>query len=167
MLVIIDMQNEYVDEKGKAPIAGAKDIESGILSRILEYKKNGKLIFYTINTKISNEDREQSEKRWAIEPYGKLKKALEKHYLIEKTEYAISAEQAIEIRNKIIKSADIETIEFVGVETNICVLANVLVFQNLFPNSKIVINSRLCTSSNKKLHNKAIDIMSGLKMEVI
>ena len=167
MLVIIDMQNEYVDDKGKASISSAKDIESGILSRILEYEKNGKSIFYTINTKISNEDRGQSEKRWAKEPYGKLKQALAKHYSIEKTEYAISVEHAIEIRNKIVQNDDIRTIEFVGVETNICVLANALVFQNLFPNSKIVINSELCTSSNIKLHNKAKDIMSGLKMEVI
>lgn len=167
MLVIIDMQNEYVDEMGRSTVAGAKAIESGILSKIFEFEKDARPIFYTINIKVTSKDRLESEKRWAIEPYGKLKQALKNHNLIEKTCYAISPEQAIKARNRINKNIDIKTIEFVGVETNICVLANALVFQNLFPKSEIVINSNLCTSSNKLLHNKALDIMRELKMEVI
>lgn len=167
MLVIIDMQNEYVDEKGKSPVEGAKDLENGIINRIKEFEKKGESIFYTINTKIAHKAREKSEERWAIKPYGQLKEALEKHHMIEKINYAIAAEQAIQIKNKLMHKMDIEIIEFVGVETNICVLANGIVFQNLFPNAKIVINSKLCTSSNDLLHSKALDVMNALKMEVI
>lgn len=167
MLIIVDMQNDYVDRDGRAAIKGAKELENGILDRIKKTEENGGLILYTINTMVSYEDRNKPEIEWAIRPYGKLEKALKKHHIIKKTNYAISAEQAIKIKNNIIKNSEVESIEFVGVETNICVLANGLVFQNLFPNSKIVINSKLCTSSNDILHSKALDIMDELKMEVI
>lgn len=167
VLVIVDMQNEYVDIKGKSYVNGAENLEYGILKRISDYEKQNTPILYTINTIVSEEYSNQSEVKWAMEPYNKLKGALEKHKLIEKTRYAITAENAVKIRDKIVKYSNIESIEFVGVETNICILANGLVFQNLFPDAKIIINSKLCTSSSKILHSKALDIMSELKMEVI
>lgn len=167
VLVIIDMQNEYVDENGRAPINGAKDIENGIMYKVKEYEEKGKPILYTINTKVTHEDRDKAELEWAIKPYGRLEEALGNHHMIKKTNYAISAEKAIETRDRIIPSVEIKNIEFVGVETNICVLANGVVFQNLFPDAKIVINSKLCASSNDILHSKVLDIMNGLRMEVI
>lgn len=167
MLIVIDMQNEYVHEKGKAHVNGAKDLEKGIIEKIREYQDKGESIFYTINTKVSHEDRDKLDKDWAVRPYGKLKEALGKHSRIEKIYYGITAEQALMIKSNINNENDTKIIEFVGVETNICVLANMIIFQNLYPNAKIVINSKLCSSSNISLHNKALDIMNELNMEVI
>lgn len=167
MLVIIDMQNDYVDEKGKAIIPGAKYLVNGIFEKIKQYENNNDMIFYTINTIVPDDNRDKEELEWAITPYGKLKKALDKHKILKKTNYGISAETAIDFKNNIVKNIDIQTIEFVGVETNICVLANVIIFQNMFPKAKIIVNSKLCTSSNEILHSKALDLMNELKMEVI
>lgn len=167
MLLIIDMQNEYVDYDGKSTVPGAKDLEGKILERIKHYESKGETIFYTINTKVPHDGRNQSDVQWAIEPYGKLKDALKNHYMIEKLHYGISAENAMEIKDKMKEDIDTERIEFVGVETNICVFANSIIFQNLFPEAEIVINSKLCSSTDKKLHAKALDLMEGLNMEVI
>src|SRR5690625_3766348 len=142
------MQNEYVDEKGKSPVDGAKNFEDGILDKIMEYEKKGESIIYTINIKVAHKDRDQSEEKWAVKPYGRLQKALKKHHKIEKTNYGITAEQGFQIRENMTDMNDTRNIEFVGVETNICVLANGIIFQNLFPDAKIIINSELCTSSN-------------------
>lgn len=167
MLVIIDMQNEYVDEKGKANVRGAKELGDGILDRIKYYEDKGETIFYTINTKVSHEDRDEEDVQWARQPYGKLKEALKNHHMIEKLHYGISAENAIEIKEKMKEDIDTKTIEFVGVETNVCVLANCIIFQNIFPDAEIVINSKLCNSSEVNLHHDALNLMKELKMEVI
>lgn len=167
MLIIVDMQNEYVDMNGKAPIKGAKKLENGILDRIKYYENRGERIYYTINTKVSDRNRDKSDLDWAIRPYGKLDQALVKHNKIEKTNYGISLEKGLEIKNSIKDDNDIKRIEFLGVETNICVLANGIIFQNLFPDAKILVNSKLCASSNEMLHIKAFDIMKEFKMEVI
>lgn len=167
MLIIVDMQNEYVDIDGNAPVDGAKELVNGILDKIKEYENKGEAIFYTINTKIVQEDRGKSDEEWAIRPYGKLKKALKNHNMLKKISYGITAEKAIEIKNTMVNEIDVKSIELVGVETNICVLANGIIFQNVFPDTKIVINSKLCTSSNDLLHSNALDIMNELKMEVI
>lgn len=166
MLVIIDMQNEYVHERGMSTVSGAKDLEKGILEKIEEYEEKKDFILYTINTKVTH-NRNEQDAEWAITPYGKLKEALRNHYLIKKTNYAITAKQAMEINNNIMGDVDVRTIEFVGVETNICVISNGIVFQNLFPDAKIIINSRLCASSDQLLGHKALDVMRELKMEVI
>ncbi|MBS4538812.1 isochorismatase family protein [Clostridium sp. D2Q-11] len=57
-------------------------------------------------------------------------------------------------------------IEFVGVETNVCVLSNAVIVKNIFPDSEIIIYKSLCTSSNLDLHKKALDIMTSLQMKV-
>lgn len=167
MLIIVDMQNEYVDEKGKAVVQGARELEDGILERIQHYETKGETIFYTINTKVSHHDRDEAEVEWAIEPYGKLKKALKDHHMIEKLHYGISAENAMEIKNKMKEDIDTKRIEFVGVETNMCVFTNSIIFQNIFPEADIVINSKLCNSSVGKLHHNALELMKELNMEVI
>lgn len=167
MLIIVDMQNEYVDMNGRAPIKGAKELENGILDRIKDYENRGETIYYTINIKVSDRNRDKSEVEWAIRSYGELQEALRKHDKIEKTNYAISYERGIQIKNNKKNDNDVKRIEIIGVETNICVLANGIVFQNLFPDSEIVINSKLCASSNELLHRNVLDIIKEFKMEVI
>ena len=58
-------------------------------------------------------------------------------------------------------------IHICGVVTNMCVLAVALDFQNLFTRSEIIIHSDCCASNDPEMHQKALDIMKGLQMQVI
>lgn len=58
-------------------------------------------------------------------------------------------------------------IHICGVVTNMCVLAVALDFQNLFTRSEIIIHSDCCASNDPEMHQKALDIMKGLHMQVI
>lgn len=186
MLFIIDMQNEYVDkEKGKNYVKNSEKIVDGIIKKIKEYEKKGEYIFYTsdiplknnqdynfnlTNNKenISNAEKEASgEKRWACEPYHLLKAHLEKHQVIKKSYYALPPETLLEIQEHFKDRGDhIGVIEFVGVETHICVLANAICIQSAFPNANIIINGSLCKSKDKNHHDTALDLMEGLGMEI-
>lgn len=187
MLFIIDMQNEYVDkEKGKKYVNDSEKIIEGIIDKIKEYEENGHNIFYTIdisikkmqeinsNNLINNkeninyaEKQSTDEKRWAIEPYDLLKPYLKKHKILKKSYYALAPESLLELQEYFKVSGDHKgIIEFVGVETHLCVLANAVCIQSAFPNSDIIINASLCKSKDKKDHEAALKLMEALGMEI-
>ena len=171
MLFIIDMQNDFVSkEKGKMPVKEAEGLVLGIIEKIKEYEKKGDKIFYTLNIHADMEDdsRSEKEKLWGQSIYEPLEAYLKAHTYLKKLYYGITPEKASLLKEKYKdKRIYVETIEVIGVETEVCVLSNAIVIQNMFPNSKIIIDSSLCRSNNLKLHKRALDIMKRLKMEVI
>lgn len=187
MLFIIDMQNDYIDESGNKYIKGAENLVPGIINKIKEYEDKNDYIFYTSDIIlqhiaengvdiINNNDKigtiigvmkSNSEKKWYFEPYELLKPYLINHERIRKSYYALPPEVLLEIQKRFKdKMHIIEEIEFVGVETNICVLANAICVQSAFPDAKIIIDSNLCKSKNTKNHYKALEIMEALGMIV-
>ncbi len=57
-----------------------------------------------------------------------------------------------------------QTIEFIGVETNVCILANIMVIQNIFPQANITVDKNLVGSSNTDLHNKTLDVLENMNV---
>ncbi len=170
MLVIVDMQNDFLDqEKGIMAVKGADGLANGILKKIKEYEQKQDLIVYTLNIheKMIEDNRKDEEIKWGQEVYHPLKKNLEKHLPMQKTHHAIDPKIAEEFKNKYEDNRKyVREIEMVGVETNVCVLSNAVIFRNMFPSSEIIINKRLCLSSDPVLHEKALDIMKSLNMKV-
>ena len=96
-----------------------------------------------------------------------LEKYLNKDQEIKKTYYAIPPRKLLEIQEKF-KNDDhvLNEIEFVGVESNICVLANAICIQSAFPEAKIIIDSSLTTSRDLEKHKIALETMESLGMEI-
>ena len=185
MLFVIDMQNEYLDkEKGKSYVKDSEKTVEGIINKIKEFEKNGEYIYYTcdipiekghkrannLNDKESIETQERiwsHEDKYTCEIYHVLKPYLDKHKKIKKSYYAIPPKALLKFQDKFKEEKHIiEEIEFVGVETHICVLANAICIQSTFPEANIVIHSSLCKSKNEENHKNALKIMEGLGMEV-
>ena len=59
---------------------------------------------------------------------------------------------------------NIKNVEVLGIATNICVISNAIISKTALPNAHIVINEECTASYDKKLHNEAIAVMSGLQM---
>ena len=62
---------------------------------------------------------------------------------------------------------EVESVEFVGLVTNMCVISNVAVFQARFPNAQMIVDPTLCDSFDKGLHKAAIDVMRGMQVKII
>lgn len=171
MLFIIDMQNDFIDqERGIMVVRNSDNIIPGILEKIKQYEKKGDKIFYTLNIheNIISDNRSNKEKAWGQDLYHPLKDKLKACIPLKKNHYGITPEKASMIKEKYKDKREyIDKIELVGVETHICVLSNAIIIQNMFPNAKMVVDSSLCISNNLKLHKDALDIMRGLKMEVL
>lgn len=191
MLFIIDMQNQYINPESKRYIKGADNLVPGIMDKIKDYEKRGDQVFYTAdinlldNSKVNQKSEEKIDKnndRKALkkaenqlslkskinsEPYGNLKPLLEKHNKIKKAYYAIPPETLLEIQQRFKdEKTIINKIEVLGVETNICVLANAICLQSAFPQATIIVDAVLCMSQDKTYHEYALKTMESLGMEV-
>lgn len=62
---------------------------------------------------------------------------------------------------------DLREILVVGVVTNMCVISNAILFQAQWPEAQITVDAALCRSFDPVLHDKALDVMQGLQMNVI
>jgi nicotinamidase-related amidase len=77
----------------------------------------------------------------------------------------ISSEIPTEVRLPIYNAKD--GFEICGLVTNMCVLSIAVSLQNIYNNLEITIDASCCASFNKELHEKALDIMEGLQMNII
>ena len=192
MLIIVDIQNNYIDaNKGTMYVKDSEKLLPAIIEKIEEYKKKGDEIFYTIDIytktlpKISEESIKglennndlkninikevlaTEEEKWTFDLPDEIKPHLLKYECLKKSHYALPPEVILEIQQRFNKEKKIiKEIEFVGVETHICVLANAICIRSAFPDANIIINESLCRSGNMNDHEKGLDIMKSLGMEI-
>ena len=192
MLFIIDIQNNYVNpNKGPMYVKNSEKLLPGIIKKIVEYSEKGDEIFYTtdIYNKTVPKVTEESIKgfgnnndlkninvkevlatdkeKWSFDLPNEIKPYLKKYECLKKSHYALPPEVILEIQQRFNKERKIiKEIEFVGVETHICVLANAICIRSAFPDANIIINERLCMSNDMKNHKQSLEIMKSLGMEI-
>lgn len=170
MIFAIDLQNDYLHKDGKFYIPAAENIKTALLARLMDARATGELIAYTKNIYPESEYKERSaeEIKWAEEIYEDFKDVLQDAKQFEKIHYGISPESALEFRQEFEDRKEaFEYIEFMGVETNVCVLSNISIVQNIFPESGLMISPLRTAAKDKRLHENALEIMRGLKVEVM
>ena len=192
MLFIIDIQNNYIDaDKGQMYVKDSEKPIDGIIDKIDEYRKKGDEIFYTLDifTASNRQLTEESSKglennndlknikikehlatedeKWAFSLPDKLRPHLKDEECLKKSHYALPPEVILEIQKRFNKERKIiKEIEFVGVETHICVLANAICIRSAFPDAKIIIDSSLCRSNDMEDHERSLNIMKALGMNI-
>ncbi|CEA00774.1 Isochorismatase family protein [Jeotgalicoccus saudimassiliensis] len=168
MLVVIDAQNDTFDKRGTNYAEWSEVIEEGISRRIDQAIDNDEPIIYTKNLYPDFEHGERSAESIrfdeAVYPvfYDRLEKYGDEY---TKNFYGIPPEEARKIyENYKDKVKTNQMIEFVGVETNICVLANIMVIQNIFPEAMITVNKNLVAASSDDLHDKTLEILANMNV---
>ncbi len=170
MLFAIDLQNDYLDPEGKFYFPAVEDVLGDIKERLEEAIRTGELMACTKNIYPEDEYKDRSAETiaWAQEIHPLFRDLLREAELFEKEHYGISPEGALAFREKFKdRKNDFEFIEFLGVETNVCVLANLNIIQNVFPSSGLTVSARRTVASNPELHRSALEIMKGLKVKVL
>lgn len=184
MLFIIDMQNNYLNKhNGDDYVPGSEKLIPGIIEKIKEYKEKGDYIFYTLDIYTEDEDsnkntndladikeketKANNKERWNFQLHRSLEPYLNESQCIKKSYYAIPPEELLKLQERFKKDHKvIEDIEFVGVETHLCVLSNAVCVRSAFPDARIIINSELTKSRDEKNHKRALEVMGDLGMEI-
>lgn len=194
LLVVVDYQNDFVD--GSLGFEGAELLDKGIAKKVREYGEGNVLYtldsHYTKREIKKGEiyygDEEENE-RWHYlntregkalpiehcirltegwEIYGETAKALEevRAKSLEKVSFGV-APFTMEKLDRLYDSDEIESIELVGLVTNMCIISNAVIFQATYPEAQIIVDARLCNSFDKELHEKSLDVLEGLQVTVL
>lgn len=171
VLVVVDMQNDFVD--GTLGTKEAVGIVENVVNKINDF--DGKILA-TLDTHQSNYMETSEGKKlpvihcirmtngWLLNE--DIMKALDgKDYkTIEKRTFG-STKLVNEIRR--IKGNDDIEIEFVGLCTDICVVSNVLLLKAYFPEVKMTVDASCCAGVTLDSHKAALDTMKMCQIDVI
>ena len=182
ILVVVDYQNDFVN--GALGFENADKIDAGIAEKVKAKDYDALVITYDTHKEDYLNTREGialpvehciygteghnlfGETRKAVAEAQKEKIGL---HILKET-FATSPAEMVGIINDIEryfgKDAKVDTVEFVGLVTNMCVLSNVICFQGAFPNAQMVVHANLVDSFNKDLHNKTLDVLEGMQVQV-
>lgn len=175
LLVVIDMQNDFIDGVLGNPKAQA------IVPKVVEKIKNADFDFIVLTQDTHHIDYLKTEegKHLPIKHCLYKTKGWEIHEDISNLISSYLSHDNIFIRTKetfgyncyeefAIKYNDrITEIEIVGLDTDFCVLANAMTLKATFPNIPITIDAACCAGSTPEWHEKALDMLEHCHFNVI
>lgn len=166
LLVVIDMQNEFVT--GVYGSYEARAIVSGIINKINSYTISGDDVVYTQDTHSidyyssgggnRSSSHRCSDNEWEFVKGLPVKKDA---IIFEKHTYA-SLDLANYINNK-----NYDEVELCGVCTEVCVIANAILIRTICPKVKIIVASSTTAGLTKERSNNALSLMDGLYIKII
>jgi len=169
-LIVVDYQNDFVS--GSLGFPGAVELEQKIVSKIKQYRSNGDEVVFTFDTHY-DDYLETREGRFL--PVAHCIQGTQGHEL-----YGSVADQIMEsdktfIKNtfgsetlfEYLKTTSFESIELIGVVSNVCVFSNAVLARTAQPEAEIIVDAKCTASHNDHLHTAALDAMEGLQMQVI
>lgn len=178
LLAVIDYQNDFVT--GSLGFEGADAIDEGIAHLIQAYLAQGDHVLFTYDTHDDNylSTREgralpiphcnAKENGWHL--YGKTQEMIRETcanhqiHTIHKYAFGMSPSDLIALGKEL---PNLEEITVVGLVTNICVISNAILLQSQWPEAQITVDASLCRSFDPTLHEKTLDVMAGLQMNII
>ena len=165
VLVVVDMQNDFIN--GVLKTVEAQKIVKNVVEKVKSF--NG-YIYFTQDTHFENYLDTKEGKYLPVkhcidnssghEIIDELKPYANK--VIKKNTFG--CEKLIDELKKI---PNIDTVEVIGVCTDICVISNVMLINTYFPNVKINVVESCCAGSSVENHNKSLDIMRLCHIDVI
>jgi nicotinamidase-related amidase len=171
-LFVIDYQKDFVD--GTLGFSGAEQLDAGIAAKVRAYGP-GRVLF----TRDTHEENYLDTREGKLLPvvhcvrdtpgwqvYGETARALEEvgAKAIDKKAFAMDVSDPA-VAAVLPQRAD--TIELVGLVSNICVISNAAALQAKYPEARIRVDASLTDSFDKKLHQAALDVMAGFQVEVL
>ena len=169
-LIVVDYQNDFVN--GSLGFPEAAELDKGIADKIRHYRLCGGEVIFTYDTHDTDYLETQEGRKL---PFAHCLYGTEGHELYGETaESALSSDKAF-CKNTFgsgelydyLKQRPFDSIELVGVVSNICVISNAILAKTAQPETPILVDSRCTAGNDSYLHQAALDVMSGLQIEVI
>ena len=166
ILVVVDMQNDFID--GALGTPEAVKIVPYVKALIESFE--GK-VFFTRDTHFANYMDTQEGKNLPVKhcvrgTAGWQIRAeldgLRKTEPIDKLTFGSSALPEI-----LKKEENIESITFVGLCTDICVISNVMITKAFFPEVPLIVDAAGCAGVTPKSHNNALEAMKMCQVRVV
>lgn len=161
-LIVVDMQNDFID--GSLGTKEAQAIVENVKKKIEQYRANGDEIIFTRDTHQAD---------YLQTPEGK---ELPVEHCIEGT-HGWEIAEGIDIPDCLHidkptfgwtkwNQYNFETIELVGLCTDICVVSNALILKAYFPEAEISVDASCCAGVTPESHEAALTTMKMCQIQI-
>lgn len=168
LLIVIDMQNDFIDAALGTKEAAA--IVPNVAKKILRYRADGNLVVFTRDTHHSNYLETQEGKNL---PVVHCIEGTEDWQISSKLETGDSkifnkpTFGSLELADYAAGLENLEEIELAGLCTGICVISNALILKAKLPEVKITVDSSCCACVTPESHLNALNAMKLCQVNVI
>ena len=169
LLIVVDYQIDFVS--GSLGFPKARQLEEGIIDKIIEFENNGDDVIFTLDTHYDNYNETIEGKNLPISHcikgtpghklYGSVLEMSLPHRVFEKETFGSSK------LFEYLKENLYSEVALCGVVTNICVISNAVVAKTALPNAEIVIYRDLVASNDPVMEERAFEIMKNLHMNIL
>lgn len=171
-LIVIDMQNDFIDGSLGTPQAQA--IVSNVAKKIEEYRNRCDNVIFTKDTHFDDylETKEGESlpvkhciwntEGWQI--YSGLQ--VPGDFVISKETFGFCGWETCEIDLDALLNKDLIEVEIVGLCTDICVVSNALILKAMFPETRISVDAECCAGTTMENHYAALQVMKSCQIEV-
>ena len=169
-LIVVDYQNDFVN--GSLGFSGAELLEKGIIAKINEYRESADTVLFTFDTHY---DDYLSTLEGKNLPVSHCLEGSQGHKLYGGVADAIKDTDKVFIKNTFgsdelfiyLKKHKFDSIELVGLVSNICVIANAVLAKTAQPEAPVTVDSSLTASFDNELHDAALKVMKGLQILIL
>jgi len=170
LLVVVDYQNDFVD--GTLGFAGAELLDGVIADKIKTYRAENNSVVFTKDTHYDDYLDTQEGRNLPVAHCIENSHGWE---IYGKTGEMVQSGDKIFLKNtfgsdelyEYIKKSDYESIELVGLVSNICVISNAVLAKTARPEAVIIVDSNATKSFDNSLNDKTIDVLKGLQVKVV
>lgn len=168
LLIVVDYQNDFVD--GSLGFSGAEKLDSRIADKIREYQLSGSPVVYTKDT---HEENYLETKEGRNLPVRHCVRGTKGHELYGEAGRLLRDMRGFEKRTfgsenlfRFLQKRPFDSIELVGLVSNICVISNAILAQVACPEAIISVDAACTASFDPDLNAKTLDILEGLQIVV-
>lgn len=172
VLIVIDMQNDFIDGSLGTPEAQA--IVDNVVTKIKEFRKENDTIYFTKDTHRDDylntlEGKYLPIKHCVIAEHGwDLNEQIEYEFDTAPTSMIIlKSGFGVKTWETYLGYNFNGTIEICGLCTDICVISNTLILRSLYPDAEIVCDASCCAGTTPERHKEALDVMRSCQIQVI
>ena len=183
VLVVVDMQNDFIDGALGSPEAQA--IVPKVAAKILQCAEDPEYaIFYTRDTHFNdyldtNEGKHLPVPHCIANTYGwQIKEEVmlastgakcvdvQNKYTFGMSDIGIMVDSISELCDDY-DSLEVESIEIVGLCTDICVVSNALILKSFYKDIPITVYKDCCAGVTPAKHEAALEVMRSCQIEVV
>lgn len=166
LLIVVDMQNDFID--GALGTKEAEEIVENVNKKISEYRNSNDIVVFTRDTH-NEEYLDTSEGRnLPVKHCIKGTKGWQITSIIDVSDDKIIDKPSfgsLELA-EYVSNLEVNSIEIVGLCTDICVISNAMILKAKLPEINILVDSSCCAGVTKKSHQNALEAMKMCQIEI-
>ena len=179
LLIVVDYQNDFVD--GALGFDGAELLDERIARKMDEYREAADTVCFTFDTHHRDYLETQEGRKLPVphciegseghELYGQVAERLQESddVFLKPTFGSTALFERLMSRQAVateLGTLPFESIELVGLVSNMCVLSNAVIARSACPDVPIIVDASCTAAPDLAMNEKALDVLEGLQITV-